>query len=164
MVAALPTALLKGFFLLFVVYITYTIIFGLKPKTTRPVPGRGGLFGVGLLVGGFSGLAGVGGAMISMPFMMSWGLAFQTAIGTGSAISFVVAIAGVTGFIAAGLGEPALRHGRSATSTAGVPGHLRDERLSPRLSGRKWRRRPWDLKKFFALFILALAAKLFASL
>jgi len=66
----LPTALLKGFFLLFVVYITYTILFGLKPRTTRPLPGGTGLFGVGLLVGGLSGLAGVGGAMISMPFML----------------------------------------------------------------------------------------------
>jgi uncharacterized protein len=162
----LPTALLKGFFLLFVVYITYTIIFGLKPKTTRPVPGRGGLFGVGLLVGGFSGLAGVGGAMISMPFMMSWGLPFHTAIGTGSAISFVVAVAGVIGFIGAGLSEPALPAwtigyvyvpaflGISVTSVFAAP-----------LGAKVAHRLPvGHLKKVFALFILALAAKLFASL
>jgi uncharacterized membrane protein YfcA len=136
----LPTALLKGFFLLFVVYI--------------------------VLVGGFSGLAGVGGAMISMPFMMSWGIPFHTAIGTGSAISFVVAVAGVTGFIGAGLAEPGLPAwtlgyvyvpaflGISVTSIFAAP-----------LGAKVAHRLPvGHLKKVFALFILALAAKLFASL
>ena len=162
----LPTALLKGFFLLFVVYITYTIVFGLKPRPTGAVPGRGGLFGIGLLVGGFSGLAGVGGAMISMPFMLRWGLAFHTAIGTGSAISFVVAVAGVTGFIAAGLTEPGLPGwtlgyvyipaflGISLTSVFAAP-----------LGARVAHRLPvGHLKKIFALFILALAAKLVSSI
>ena len=161
-----PTALLKGFFLAFVAYICYQIVFGLKPKATRPVPGRGGLFGVGLLVGGFSGLAGVGGAMISMPFMMAWGIPFHTAIGTGSAISFVVAVAGVAGFIAAGLTDPAVPAwtlgyvyvpafvGISVTSVFAAP-----------LGAKVSHRLPvGHLKKLFALFILALAAKLFASL
>lgn len=162
----LPTALLKAFFLLFVVYITYTIVFGLKPRSRGAVPGRGGLFAIGLLVGGFSGLAGVGGAMISMPFMLSWGLTFHTAIGTGSAISFVVAVAGVAGFVAAGLTEPGLPGwtlgyvyipaflGISLTSVFAAP-----------LGAKVAHRLPvGHLKKIFALFILALAAKLVASL
>ena len=162
----LPTALLKGFFLVFVVYITYTIVFGLKPRPTGSVPGRGGLFAIGLLVGGFSGLAGVGGAMISMPFMLYWGLTFHNAIGTGSAISLVVAIAGVTGFIGAGLSVPDLPAwtvgyvyipaflGISITSVFAAP-----------LGAKVAHRLPvGHLKKIFALFILALAAKLFASL
>ncbi len=162
----MPTALLKGFFFAFVVYITYQIVFGLKPRAGRPVPGRGGLFAVGLLVGGFSGLAGVGGAMISMPFMMSWGLAFHTAIGTGSAISFVVAVAGVAGFVIAGLAEAALPPwtvgyvyvpalvGISVTSVFMAP-----------LGAKVAHRLPVAaLKKVFALFILALALKLVASL
>jgi uncharacterized membrane protein YfcA len=162
----IPTTVLKGFFFAFVVYITWQIVFGMKPGGTRPVPGRAGLFGAGLLVGGFSGLAGVGGAMISMPFMMSWGIPFKTAIGTGSAISFVVAAAGVAGFIAAGwnlAGLPALTLGYvylpaflgiSVTSVFAAP---LGAKLAHRLPVA-------TLRKLFAVFILLLAAKLIASL
>ena len=156
----MPTALLKGFFFAFVVYITYQIVFGLKPRAGRPVPGRGGLFAVGLLVGGFSGLAGVGGAMISVPFMTMWGVPFR------SAISFVVAVAGVAGFVIAGLAEAALPPwtvgyvyvpalvGISVTSVFMAP-----------LGAKVAHRLPVAaLKKVFALFILALALKLVASL
>ena len=72
------------------------------------MPARAGLFGVGALIGGLSGLAGVGGAMISVPFMTMWGVPFQSAIGTSAAISFVVAVAGTVGYVAAGLTVPSL--------------------------------------------------------
>ena len=63
---------------------------------------------MGALIGGLSGLAGVGGAMISVPFMTMWGVPFKSAIGTSAAISFVVAVAGTIGYVAAGLTVPSL--------------------------------------------------------
>ena len=161
-----PVAFLKYFFLAFVFYVTSQILFGLKPSRVRPIPGRAGLFGVGALIGGLSGLAGVGGAMISVPFMTMWGVPFKSAIGTSAAISFVVAAAGTIGYIAAGLTVPSLPDwtvgyvylpallGISVTSVFVAPWGAR---LAHRLP-------VGHLKKAFAVFLLALATKLIVSL
>jgi uncharacterized membrane protein YfcA len=160
-----PVVFLKYFFLAFVAYVTFTILADMKPKTLRPLPGSAGLFGVGALIGGFSGFAGVGGAMISIPFMTWWGIPFHAAIGTSAAISFVVALAGSVGYIGAGLTEPGLPPwtvgyvyvpalvGISLTSVFVAPWGAR---LAHRLPVAY-------LKKAFAVFLLALAVKLIAS-
>jgi uncharacterized membrane protein YfcA len=161
-----PVAFLKWFFLAFVLYVTTQILFGLKPSAARPLPGRAGLAGVGALIGGLSGLAGVGGAMISVPFMTAWGAPFKSAIGTSAAISFVVAVAGTAGYVGAGLTVPSLPAwtvgyvyvpalvGISVTSVFVAPWGAR---LAHRLP-------VGHLKKAFAVFLLALAVKLIASL
>ena len=161
-----PVAFLKYFFLAFMFYVTTQILFGLKPGRERPIPGTRGLFGVGALIGGLSGLAGVGGAMVSVPFMTMWGVPFKSAIGTSSAISFVVAVAGTVGYIVAGLTVPSLPPwtvgyvyvpalvGISVTSVFVAPWGAR---LAHRLP-------VGHLKKIFAIFLLALAVKLITSL
>jgi uncharacterized membrane protein YfcA len=163
---ATPVGFLKVFFLAFVAYVTVQMLFGLKPALVRPLPGRAGLAAVGALIGGLSGLAGVGGAMISVPFMTMWGIPFRTAIGTSAAISFVVAVAGAVGYAVAGLTVPSLPDwsigyvylpalvGISATSVFVAPWGAR---LAHRLP-------VGHLKKAFALFLMALAVKLFSSL
>ena len=161
-----PVAFLKYFFLAFVFYVTAQILFGLKTTRERPMPGRAGLVGVGALIGGISGLVGVGGAMISLPFMTFWGVPFRSAVGTSSAISLVVAIAGTIGYVGAGITVPSLPAwtlgyvylpallGISVTSVFVAPWGAR---LAHRL--------PVEvLKKAFAVFLLALAVKLIASL
>jgi uncharacterized membrane protein YfcA len=104
--------------------------------------------------------------MVSVPFMTSWGGPFRTAIGTSAAISFVVAAAGTIGFVAAGLTEPSLPPwtvgyvylpallGISVTSVFVAPWGAR---LAHRLP-------VGLLKKVFAVFLLALAAKLSLTL
>lgn len=163
---AAPVAFLKYFFLAFVLYVTTQMLFGLKPKRERPLPGRAGLFGVGALIGALSGLAGVGGAMLSIPFMTMWGVPFKSAIGTSAAISVVVAVAGTVGYVAAGLTVPQLPAwtvgyvyvpalvGISLTSAFVAPWGAR---LAHRLPVS-------TLKKVFAVFLLALAVKLFSAL
>lgn len=161
-----PVAFLKYFFLAFVFYVTAQILFGLKPSGERPMPGRAGLVAVGVLIGGVSGLVGVGGAMIALPFMTFWGIAFHSAVGTSAAISLVVAVAGTLGYVGAGLTVaslppwtagyvylPALL-GISVTSVFVAPWGAR---LAHRLP-------VGHLKKAFALFLLALAVKLISSL
>ncbi len=161
-----PVAFLKYFFLAFMLYVVAHILFGRAPAAGRPMPGRAGLFGVGALIGGLSGLAGVGGAMISVPFMTAWGVPFKSAIGTSAAIGFVVAISGTAGYVVAGLTEPSLPPwtlgyvylpallGISVTSALMAPvGARLAHRLPVAL-----------LKKAFALFLLALAVKLIVSL
>jgi uncharacterized membrane protein YfcA len=159
-------AFLKYFFLAFMLYVTAHILFGRPPTRHRPMPGRVGLFGVGALIGGLSGLAGVGGAMISVPFMTMWGVPFKSAIGTSAAIGFVVAVSGTLGYVAAGYTQAALPAwtlgyvylpallGISVTSAFFAP---LGARLAHRLPVA-------TLKKAFALFLLVLSVKLIVSL
>jgi uncharacterized membrane protein YfcA len=98
--------------------------------------------------------------------MTMWGVPFKTAIGTSAAIGFVVAVSGTIGYVAAGFTEAALPAwafgyvylpallGISVTSAFMAPVGAR---LAHRLPVAA-------LKKAFALFLLALAVKLFTSL
>src|SRR5205814_5005468 len=77
-------------------------------EATRALPGRGAMSLVGVAIGALSGLAGVGGAMLSVPFMLYCNVSFRHAIGTSAAVSLVVSAAGAIGFVLAGLAEPGL--------------------------------------------------------
>ncbi len=163
---AVPIAFLKGFFLCFMAYVAYQIIFGLKPKPGHKLPGWIGMAAVGTAIGGLSSLAGVGGAMLSVPFMMYCNVSFLHAIGTSAAISLVVAVAGSVGFILAGVGEPGLPPG--SLGYVYVPAFLGISLTSiffAPIGAKVAHRMPVDrLKKVFALFLLILAAKLAISL
>jgi len=163
---AAPVAFLKVFFLCFMAYVAYQIVFGLKPRPGHALPGPLGTAAVGLAIGGLSALAGVGGAMLSVPFMMYCNVPFHHAIGTSAAVSLVVAIAGAAGFVAAGLGEPGLPPG--SVGYVYVPAFLGISLtsifLAP-LGAKAAHRLPVGLlRKVFALFLLALAARLAYSL
>ena len=159
---ALPLAFIKIFFLCFMGYVAYQIIFGLKPKATHALPGRGAMSLVGFAIGALSGLAGVGGAMLSVPFMLYCNVSFHHAIGTSAAVSLVVSAAGAIGFVLAGLAEPGLPPwsvgyvylpalvGISATSIFLAPVGAKAAHRLPVAT----------LRKIFALFLLALAIKL----
>ena len=163
---AAPLAFLKGFFLCFMAYVAYQIIFGLKPTPGHKLPGPAGTAAVGAAIGGLSALAGVGGAMLSVPFMMYCNVAFHHAIATSSAISFVVAVSGAIGFVVAGLNEPGLPPG--AIGYVYVPAFLGISLTSIFLApvgARAAHRLPIaTLKKVFAVFLLVLAVKLALSL
>jgi uncharacterized membrane protein YfcA len=163
---ALPVTFLKVFFLCFMGYVAYQIIFGLKPRPGHAMPGAAGTTLVGFAIGGLSALAGVGGAMLSVPFMMYCNVQIHGAIATSAAISFVVSVAGALGFIGAGFGEPGLPPG--SIGYVYVPAFvgisLTSIFLAP-VGARVAHRMPVaGLKKVFVLFLLLLAAKLAYSL
>ena len=163
---ALPLTFLKVFFLCFMGYVAYQIIFGLKPRAGHATPGPVATTGVGFAIGGLSALAGVGGAMLSVPFMMYCNVPLKIAIGSSAAISFVVSVAGAIGFIGAGFGEPGLPPGSFGYVyvPAFVGISLTSIFLAP-VGARVAHRMPVaKLKKVFALFLLVLAAKLAYSL
>jgi uncharacterized membrane protein YfcA len=163
---ALPLAFLKIFFLCFMGYVAYQIIFGLKPQPGHDLPGRLGTAAVGLGIGALSALAGVGGAMLSVPFMMYCNVGFHQAIATSAAISFVVSVAGAIGFVGAGFGEPGLPP--NSIGYVYVPAFigisLTSIFLAP-VGARVAHRMPVaKLKKMFAFLLLLLAGKLAYSL
>lgn len=95
----------SGLKLLFAVYAGLAatqLICNVQPPASRQLPGPTGLMAAGSLVGGISVLAGVGGAVTSIPFLLWCNVSARTAIGTASAIALPVAVAGTLGYIAIG--------------------------------------------------------------
>ena len=61
----------------------------------------------GGIIGCISGLMGIGGATLSVPYMVSYRTDMKQAVGTASALGLFIAVPGTLGFLIAGWGEPA---------------------------------------------------------
>ncbi|GAB7023019.1 sulfite exporter TauE/SafE family protein [Salidesulfovibrio brasiliensis] len=101
---ALPTNFLKGFFGLFLYYVSYQMLTGKKPKPGRTIPGPAGMFAAGNGIGIFSALVGIGGGTLSVPFLTWCNVRIHQAIGTAASIGLPIAIAGSLGYAWRGFG------------------------------------------------------------
>lgn len=108
---ALPARALSILFALFIGFSATQMLLDRKPKPTRTLPGSGGLFGVGGVIGFLSSLVGAGGAFISVPFMTWCNVKIHNAVGTSAALGFPIALAGTLGYIWAGIGLPQMPWG-----------------------------------------------------
>jgi uncharacterized membrane protein YfcA len=84
------------------------MLFERKPHPTRTLPGPAGVFAAGATISGVSAFAAVGGAFMSVPFMMWCNVPMIHAIGTAAAIGFPIAVAGTVGYVAGGWGAVGL--------------------------------------------------------
>ena len=78
------------------------ILLGRTPSAKRTLPGTPALVGIGLLIGVISGLVSAGGAFMTVPLMLFFGVAMTTAIGTGAALGVPVAMVGTLGYVFSG--------------------------------------------------------------
>lgn len=99
----LPMAYLVGFFAAFLFYAGTQMMLGLRPRPTRRLPGRAGLFAAGGLIGSVSALVGIGGGTLSVPFLVWCNIRVHEAIGTSAAIGLPIALAGGAGYLINGL-------------------------------------------------------------
>lgn len=72
------------------------------------LPGGIWRFLLGLVVGTFSVMMGIGGGTLSVPLLTAFNYPIRRAIGTASAIGFIISVPGAIGFILAGLSVPNL--------------------------------------------------------
>jgi uncharacterized membrane protein YfcA len=96
----------KAFALIFAVIIyaaAANILLGRTPKATRQPPGASGMFAVGFVISAISAFAAIGGAFLSIPFMLWCNVPMLQAIGTSAMIGFPIALSGGIGFMIAGL-------------------------------------------------------------
>lgn len=108
----LKSAWLAGFFACFVGWSAWRMLNPPSAAKQRDgLPGKGGLFGVGTLIGVLSALVGAGGAFISVPYMNSCKVPMHNAVGTSSALGFPIALAGTAGYIWAGMHQGGLPSG-----------------------------------------------------
>jgi len=101
--AQLSTGFLRIFFVVFLYYVALQMLLNIRPKPSRQVPGKAGLFGMGNLIGGVSSLVGIGGGSLSVPFLVWCNFSIHNAVGTSAAIGFPIAVAGALGYTLNGL-------------------------------------------------------------
>ena len=104
----IPTAVFAALFT-GVIYIAAThMLLERKPKASRQPPGLAGMFAAGFLISAASAFAAVGGAFMTVPFMLWCNVPMLQAIGTAAMIGFPIALSGTIGFVATGLRETGL--------------------------------------------------------
>ena len=104
-------ALLKGAWLallcaMFVIFSATQMLRNKKPLPSRQMPAAAGQFAAGSAIGFLSGLVGVGGAFVSVPFMTWCNVATHSAVATSAALGFPIALASTLGYIIAGRSLP----------------------------------------------------------
>ncbi len=163
------TAFLKSFFVAFICFLAFQIVFGVKLaerlQGERKLPAWLGMSVFGVVMGFFSALAGIGGAVLSILFLTWCNVRMHEAIGTAAAIGLPLALVGTIGFVATGLTDHTLPawsvgyvylpafFGIAATSFIVAPYAAR---LAHRLPVE-------TLKKLFMVFLVGLAIKMAVS-
>lgn len=98
----IPTRPLAVMFTALVFYAATSILLDLKPSATRELPGPGGLFTAGAVIGGVASLLAAGGAFMTIPFLAWCRVPLRRAIGTAAANGLPIAIAGTAGYLLQG--------------------------------------------------------------
>lgn len=101
-VSLLSTEFLKAIFVVFLYFVAYQFLTNKKPNPSKQLPGMFGMFISGNIIGFISSMVGIGGGILSVPFMIWRNVIVHQAIGTSSAIGLPIAIAGTVGFIYTG--------------------------------------------------------------
>jgi uncharacterized membrane protein YfcA len=95
---------LTCFFAAFLWVVATRLVFDGPPRVTRELPGSGGLIAVGAAIGLVSGMVGIGGGTLSVPFLLRHRVAIARAIGTSAAAGLPIALAGAAGYLVTGFG------------------------------------------------------------
>ena len=164
--ASSPSGPLALMFTGLVFYAATQILFDLRPKRARELPGRLGLFAAGAAIGAVASLLAAGGAFLCIPFLAWCRVPLRRAIGTAAAVGLPIAVAGTLGYVVQGLrmeGLPSLSLGYVyvpalalvvVTSMLAAPVGAR---LAHRLPVKR-------LRVIFALLLYALALRMLVSL
>lgn len=98
----LPTRLLQLVFGVFAIIVSLQMLLNARVEATRPLPGVGKNTAAGLLIGTVSGVVGIGGGSMTVPYLSWHGVTMRRAVATSSACGLPIALAGFIGFIVTG--------------------------------------------------------------
>ncbi len=163
---SIPTRLLALLFSILIFFAAVNILIERKPAPSRALPRAGVFFFGGFVISGASAFVAIGGALMTVPFLVYCQVPILQAIGTAAALGFPIALASSIGFVASGLANPGLPPwslgyvylpafaGITITSVLFAPlGAYVTHRMPTRI-----------LRRVFACLMFALAIKMMASL
>ncbi len=171
--AHIPSFHLKLIFIVFLFFVAGNMLLGKKQKNAdtpednqEKLPSTLGISTVGTGIGMLSSFVGIGGGTMSVPFMDFCKVPLRTAVGTSSAIGFPIAVAGTLGYIVGGYDISTL-----PTYTFGYVHLLAFAGLASAsfftapLGAALAHKLPVStLKRFFALFLICVAVRMFWNL
>jgi uncharacterized protein len=163
--AKMATGSLKALFAVFLLAVAAQMISDKKPRPTRLPPKLLGSTAVGTLIGGISGLVGIGGGSMSVPFMVWCNVEMRRAVGTSAAIGFPIAVSGAFSYMVNGLHAsteiPMTLGYLHLPALAGVAiGSVLTAPFGARLASTL---RPTRIKRVFACLLIVMSAKLLWS-
>ncbi len=97
------TRLLQILFGFFVLYMAWRLWSDSKVEAAGNMPGIVGVNVFGAIVGVKSGLLGIGGGVLTIPFLTRWSVPIRDSIAISNAVSFTVAIIGTISYIVSGM-------------------------------------------------------------
>lgn len=106
--AFLPERGLEIFYACFLAAVCVRMLGERRTEARRPLPGPTGLAAAGAGIGLLSGLVGIGGGSLSVPYLVRSGVVIHRAVGTSAAIGAPIAISGAAGYVVHGLGAQGL--------------------------------------------------------
>ncbi|MCK4608382.1 MAG: sulfite exporter TauE/SafE family protein [Gammaproteobacteria bacterium] len=98
----LHSSILELIFGVFIFLVSLRMLIALKPKVGRTLPGPFGMFSMALVIGGKSGLLGLGGGAITIPFLSYCNVPIRNTIAISASCSFTIAIIGTISYILTG--------------------------------------------------------------
>lgn len=107
----IPSESLQIVFIVFAYLVAVKTIFGFNPNSSLSLPKTAGIFSIGTLFGGISGLLGIGGGVFNVPFLLACKVPIKKAVGTSAALSWSVAISGAVSYMWQGVNVSGLPEG-----------------------------------------------------
>lgn len=107
----LATAWLQRVVGVFALTVAVQMLTGARAEAHRGLPGPAGLAAVGAGIGTLSGLVGIGGGSLTVPFLTWCGVDIRRAVATSAACGLPIAVAGAIGFALVGWREAGLPAG-----------------------------------------------------
>jgi uncharacterized protein len=154
--------MLQILFGFFVLYMAVRLWFDSRSEPQGQLPGPLGMNIFSTVVGAKSGLLGIGGGVLTIPFLTRWSVPIRDAIAVSNAVSFTVSIIGTVSFMVSGL----LVSGMPRWSTgyvywpAWAPVALVSLLIAPVGVKLAHRLSPKILKRLFSIFLLVVATQM----
>ena len=95
----IPATYLPKVFGVIVLLLAIQMLFSIRTKASKPMPGNVATVTYGTGIGVVSSLAGIGGGSLSVPFLNRHGVEMRKAVGSSSVCGCMIAISGMIGFI-----------------------------------------------------------------
>ncbi|MBN2690031.1 MAG: sulfite exporter TauE/SafE family protein [Gammaproteobacteria bacterium] len=90
----LSSEILKIIFAIFMLLMSVRMLFAVQNNPHRSLPGRAGIFSIASVIGLKSGMLGIGGGAITIPFLTYCNVPLRDAVITSAACSLTIAIIG----------------------------------------------------------------------